>query len=95
MADREVIVASRMHAMYLGTMLRTPVVAVGGATKVGAFVTEFATRAEPSVDRAVRTAVAGPAGPGAASTTAAALVAATARLDAAFEEMTSWVRRTA
>jgi hypothetical protein len=26
---------------------------------------------------------------------AAALVAATARLDAAFEEMTSWVRRTA
>jgi hypothetical protein len=81
--------------MYLGTMLRTPVVAVGGATKVGAFVTEFGTRTEPSVDRAVRTAVAGPADPGAASTTAAALVAATARLDAAFEEMTTWVRRSA
>jgi polysaccharide pyruvyl transferase WcaK-like protein len=99
MADREVVVASRMHAMYLGTMLRTPVIAVGGATKVGAFVTEFATRTEPTVERAVRTAVAGPADPGAASitasTTAAALVAATARLDAAFEEMTTWVRRTA
>lgn len=95
MADREVVVASRMHAMYLGTMLTTPVVAVGGATKVGAFTTEFGTRTEPSFDRAVRTAIAGTADAEAARTTAAALAAATARLDAAFEEMTSWVRRTA
>lgn len=95
MADREVVIASRMHAMYLGTMLSTPVVALGGATKVGAFVTEFGTRTEPDLDRAVRTAIAGPAYAGTASATATALVAATARLDAAFEEMTSWVRRTA
>ncbi|MBF4623283.1 polysaccharide pyruvyl transferase family protein [Clavibacter sp. VKM Ac-2872] len=95
MADREVVIASRMHAMYLGTMLTTPVVAVGGATKVGAFTTEFGTRTEPAFDRAVRTAIGGSADAGASSTTAAALVAATARLDAAFEEMTSWVRRTA
>ncbi|WP_435094780.1 polysaccharide pyruvyl transferase family protein [Clavibacter michiganensis] len=95
MADREVVIASRMHAMYLGTMLTTPVVAVGGATKVGAFTTEFGTRTEPAFDRAVRTAIAAPADADAASTTAAALVAATARLDAAFEEMTTWVRRTA
>ena len=95
MADREVVVASRMHAMYLGTMLTTPVVAVGGATKVGAFTTEFGTRTQPSFDRAVRTAIAGTADAEAARTTAAALAAATARLDAAFEEMTSWVRRTA
>jgi polysaccharide pyruvyl transferase WcaK-like protein len=94
MADREVVVASRMHAMYLGTMLSTPVVAVGGATKVGAFVSEFRIPSEPAVERAVRTAIAGRAESGTAST-ATALVAATARLDAAFEEMTSWVRRTA
>jgi hypothetical protein len=68
---------------------------VGGATKVGAFTREFGIPSEPAFDRAVRTAIAGPADAGTAATTAAALVAATARLDAAFEEMTSWVRPTA
>jgi hypothetical protein len=81
--------------MYLGTMLTTPVVAVGGATKVGAFVSEFEIPSEQSFDQAVGTAITGPADAGTASATATALVAATARLDAAFEEMTSWVRPSA
>ena len=44
----QAVVASRMHAMYMGVMVDTPVVAVGSAAKVVAFVDEFGVTSAPS-----------------------------------------------
>jgi polysaccharide pyruvyl transferase WcaK-like protein len=51
----EAVVASRMHAMYMGVMVDTPVVAVGSAAKVVAFVDEFGVTSatSPSAAREV------------------------------------------
>jgi polysaccharide pyruvyl transferase WcaK-like protein len=41
LADSSVVLASRMHAMYITAMASVPTAAIGGAAKVDAFIHEF------------------------------------------------------
>ena len=83
-ADSHVVVASRMHAMYMGVMLSKRVVAIGGAVKVDTFISEFGVEDVTSLGGVSET---GPA------RTQHAVAAAEARLRTTFQEMVAWFNR--
>ena len=80
-AASQIVVASRMHAMYMGVMLSKRVVAIGGAVKVNTFISEFGVENVLSLDGVSET--------GPARLQQAELVAQ-ARLRTAFQEMVTW-----
>lgn len=51
LAGSSVVLASRMHAMYIAAMVKVPTAAIGGAAKVDAFVNEFGITSVSELDR--------------------------------------------